>query len=379
MHSKSSQQNRFISSRNRFDFFWSEENNGIAYHWPAHPPNQCLVRYNSDWWAGICSTLHHHQLRFNEHISISIHRLCAWDPTTSSTQVCCINVLHTSALYWNWAHMLLFHCIVTGSICLITEAVIDELGCAAYSSSTDDVLWTPVLVNNHHTQQVSPTCACTDVCTFVFCTLFQSTSVTRLVCRVRWCYDLWAGICIKFHHQLMMFWAHSLVLALVLCTSERCTGTWAHMLWFLCTSTTRSVSSDEAVIDELGCAAYSLSSDVVLWPCCLRQQPPYAASVSTSSTQLCLHWFSAHLSAVLGLGTLWYADSLCTAVTRSSCRVPWSSNWWAGICRILHHQLKMYCNSDCNQCACCFNGLNCTWIDAACRPSGHDLPNMICR
>ena len=103
------------------------------------------------------------------------------------------------------------------------------------------------------------------------------------------------------------------------------------------------------MIDDLGCAAYSLSIDVVLWPCCHRQQPPYAASVSTSSTQWCLHWFSAHLSAVLGLGT--YADSLCTAVTRSPCQLPWSSNWWAGICRILHHQLKMYCNSDCNQCA----------------------------
>ena len=32
------------------------------------------------------------------------------------------------------------------------------------------------------------------------------------------------------------------------------------------------------------------------WLCCLSQQPPYAASVST---QLCFHWFSAHLSVVL--------------------------------------------------------------------------------
>jgi len=42
--------------------------------------------------------------------------------------------------------------------------------------------------------------------------------------------------------------------ALVFCTSERCTGTWAHMLlWFQCTSVTRSVSSDSAIIDDLGC------------------------------------------------------------------------------------------------------------------------------
>ena len=40
-----------------------------------------------------------------------------------------------------------------------------ELGCAAYFSSTD--LWTSVLVNNQHAQQVLPSCACTDVCTSV--------------------------------------------------------------------------------------------------------------------------------------------------------------------------------------------------------------------
>ncbi len=34
-------------------------------------------------------------------------------------------------------------------------------------------------------------------------------------------------------------------------TSERCTGTWAHMLWFQCTSVTRSVAH-EAMIDDLG-------------------------------------------------------------------------------------------------------------------------------
>ncbi len=31
---------------------------------------------------------------------------------------------------------------------------------------------------------------------------------------------------------------------------------WAHMLWLQCTSVTRSISPDEAMIEELGCAAY---------------------------------------------------------------------------------------------------------------------------
>jgi len=36
------------------------------------------------------------------------------------------------------------------------------------------------------------------------------------------------------------------------------------MLWFQCTSVTSAILSDEAVIDDLGGAAHSLSIDVVL-------------------------------------------------------------------------------------------------------------------
>ncbi len=36
------------------------------------------------------------------------------------------------------------------------------------------------------------------------------------------------------------------------------------LLWFQCASVTRSVSSDSAVIDDLGCAAYSSSTDDIL-------------------------------------------------------------------------------------------------------------------
>ena len=36
------------------------------------------------------------------------------------------------------------------------------------------------------------------------------------------------------------------------------------LLWFQCASVTRSVSSDSAVIDDLGCAACSPSTDDVL-------------------------------------------------------------------------------------------------------------------
>ncbi len=52
---------------------------------------------------------------------------------------------------------------------------------------------------------------------------------------------------------------------------------------------------------------------------------------TTSSTQICLHWCYAHLSAVLGLGTY---DVHCN-------HSIWSNDRWAGLRSILHHQLMM--------------------------------------
>lgn len=118
--------------------------------------------------------------------------------------------------------------------------------------------------------------------------------------------------------------AYSLELALVLCTSQRCTGTWAHMLSLQqCTSVTRYIASHEAVIKWYG-------TDCVFPPCCLSQQPPYARCVTTSSTQICLHWCYAHRSSVLGLGR--YA---VVAVRISQiCTIWWSSDRWAGLRRV---------------------------------------------
>lgn len=61
------------------------------------------------------------------------------------------------------------------------------------------------------------------------------------------------------HHQLMMFYEHVSQSATTIPNKVH-PVVLALMLWFLCTSATRSVSSDEAVIDDLGCTAYSLSS-----------------------------------------------------------------------------------------------------------------------
>ena len=158
-------------------------------------------------------------------------------------------------------------------------------------------------LSQHLTQQMSPSCACIDVL-HNWALYLLSVHIDHKACvssqTKRWLVS-WDPHHISSTDDVLS--AYSLMLALVLCTSERCTRTWAHMLRFQCTSVTPSVSSDSAVIDDLICAAYSSSTDDVFWPYCLSQQPPWATSVSTSSTHLCLHRCSAQLTAVLELGT----------------------------------------------------------------------------
>ena len=66
-----------------------------------------------------------------------------------------------------------------------------------------------------------------------------------------------------FHHNLMMFDEHT-HLCLHWCYAHLCAvQELGRICWGLqCTSVTMSVSSDEAVIDDLGCAAYSSSTDM---------------------------------------------------------------------------------------------------------------------
>ena len=91
---------------------------------------------------------------------------------------------------------------------------------------------------------------------------------------------------------------HPDVLALKFGTLQRCTGT-EHMYCGSAAPESKGliVSSHEAVMDELGCAASWDHKVMILGfsNTCLSQQPPYAASV----TRLCLHWYCAQLSALL--------------------------------------------------------------------------------
>ena len=48
---------------------------------------------------------------------------------------------------------------------------------------------------------------------------------------------------------------HQLIVSVSICS--KCHYTWAHMLWFRCTSVTSSVASHEAVINDLGLIVFS--------------------------------------------------------------------------------------------------------------------------
>ena len=152
----------------------------------------------------------------------------------------------------------------------------------------------------------------------------QCRDCRRFLCLVRWHLhdistdDLW--------------WAYSIVLALVLCRSARWSN-WAHMLLrSQCTSVTWS------------CVAQCIASsaDDVLWAESLSQQPhmqqvsPSCACIEFCTSERCTY-FQA------------------TSVIRLVCRVRWSSGCWAWICNSLHQvmisdQHTQLCLHWCNAC-----------------------------
>ena len=105
---------------------------------------------------------------------------------------------------------------------------------------------------------------------------------------------------------------------------------------------------------------------IINWWCfltILSQSPLYAASVTTSSTQMCLHWFLCTSERCTGTGhirccgssahqsqglyhqmkqwlMIWDAQHIHHQLI--VCRVRWSSGWWAWICILFHHQLMMF-------------------------------------
>ena len=189
----------------------------------------CRGRWSSVWWAGSCIMFPHQLMMFDEHTYLCLH--------------------------WCYAHLSAVQELGTYAAEVPVHISHMELGCAAYSIISwwcflSRISQSPVTIRSKCHQFVLALM----FSTFVFCTLFQSISVTRLVCRVRWSSGWWAWICILFHHQLMMFDEH---------------------------------------------------------------------------TQLCLHWCYARLSAVLKLSTS--AAVVPVHISHKVCILSWSCDWWSGM------------------------------------------------
>ena len=177
----------------------------------------CQVRWSSGCWAWICNS-HHQLMTSDQHTQLCLHwcnaRLstvvevgtcAAAVPMHNSHKVCiitwsvdwlcaayswsthnafwpccrnhkpqmqqasptcaCIDVLHIWALYSNWAHLLWLQCTsVTRSICIIRFS--NDWSAGLGSRFHHQLMMfheQNVRVSGHHTQQVSPTCACSDV------------------------------------------------------------------------------------------------------------------------------------------------------------------------------------------------------------------------
>ena len=114
----------------------------------------------------------------------------------------CIDVLYIWALYFNWAHLLWLQCTsVTRSICIIRSS--NDWWAGLGSRFHHQLMMfheQNVWVSGHHTQQVSPTCACNDVLhiwaldfNWAHLLWLQCTSVTRSICIIRFSSDWWLG------------------------------------------------------------------------------------------------------------------------------------------------------------------------------------------
>ena len=307
------------------------------HHFPVHTSHKACMSSQPKQWL-VSSDLHH----------VSQSSDTVWRAFSLVLALVLCTSEHCTG---NWVHTPRLQCTsVTTSVSSIT-AVIDGLGCAAYSSSTDNISEDVVLVRKHHTQQMLPTCACNDVlhelalyyfgsqglcvesneavrsasyfnnkwCCFMrtlTCAYigflhiwalywnwahvllwFQSTSVTRLVCQVRWSSGGELGFAWYF---TIISWWWSVSIPNCACIAVlhiwALYWKWAHMLlWFQCTLVTRHVVS-------------VCSHRVCEW------------DPITSNTQICFHWCfcTSHM--------LWLQ---CASVTRSICIIRWSSDWWA--------------------------------------------------
>ncbi len=308
----------------------------LCLHWCSAQLSDVLT-FSPNWSQGLC--VEADEAVFGELASASCFHINWW--CLMSILTCaCIGVMHIWALYRNWAHMLLrFQC----------TSVTWSWAAQRIPSSADDVFWAESLVTSHHTQQVSPTCACIDVQHICFLH-FVSVHIGYKACvssqMKQWLVSLDLHLISPSTNDV--WWAYSVVLALVLCTSERCTET-EHIC--CCGS---SAHQSQGLYPQL--KLWLMIRDAQHIHHQLMMFYDHVVSVSSHNMQQ-VSAHQAHSCACVDVLHIWalYLNWAHIMFIVHSHKIfvylfTWSSTWWAGICSILHHHS-------------CWNGLSslCFW------------------
>ena len=114
--------------------------------------------------------------------------------------------MHISALHWKLGTYVVLPVHIGHKVCIMRFSSDWWAGmCSITWSSSDDTSWTHVSIISPIRSKCHPVVLALMICTTERCADFQSTVVTRLVCWGRWSSVRLAGSCIMFPHQLMMF------------------------------------------------------------------------------------------------------------------------------------------------------------------------------
>ncbi len=133
---------------------------------------------------------------------ICTHFTITWWCLMSTLTCACIKVMHISALHWKLGTYVVLPVHIGHKVCIMRFSSDWWAGmCSITWSSSDDTSWTHVSIISPIRSKCHPVVLALMICTTERCADFQSTVVTRLVCWGRWSSVWLAGSCIMFPHQ----------------------------------------------------------------------------------------------------------------------------------------------------------------------------------
>ncbi len=329
----------------------------LCLHWCSAQLSGVLA-FSPDWSQGLC--VESDEAVVGELGSASNFTIISWWHFMSILTCACIGVMHVWALYWNLGTYAVVAVHISHKVYLYHQMKQWSMSWAAqhFSSSADDVLWAEFL--SQHPQHYMQLCSCAALYDHQVIMFHEhmsqssapyAASVTQLC--LHWCSaqlsavltfsSHWSqGLCVESDKAVVgEVWSASYftinwwcLISILTCACIGVLHIWAlYRNLGTYAEVPVHISHDVCIIRFSSDWWSGLCSIFIInWWCfltILSQSPLYAASVTTSSTQMCLHWFCAHLSAVLELGT--YAAVVPVHISHKVCIIRFSSDWWSGM------------------------------------------------